>query len=79
MDKVKLNAAHNKLKEAVGEKGSFIIFCSSLEGEQEDMQILSGGSLVINLGVLAAMVPIAQDQLMSRLKERLKNLSRQPD
>ena len=79
MDKVKLNTAYNTIKEAVGEKGSFVIFCSSLEDDHEDMQILSGGSLVINLGVLAATVPIAQEQLMRKLEERLKNLPRQPD
>lgn len=79
MDRVKLNTAYNTLKEAVGKKGSFIIVCCSLEGEQEDLQILSGDSLVINLGILAAMVPIAQEQLMGRLEEKLKNLPRPPD
>ena len=75
MDKVKLNTAYNTLKETVGERGSFVILCSSLEGGQEDIQILSGGSLVRNLG----MVPILQDQLMGRLEDMLKKYPRQPD
>jgi len=71
IDKVKLNAAYNTLKEAVGETGSFIILCSSMEGGQEDIQILCGGSLVRNLGL----VPIVQDQLMGKLDEMLKRHS----
>jgi len=69
MDKKKLNAAYDTLTETVGEAGAFIILCSSLEGGVEDIQILSGGSLVRNLGAL----PLAQDQLMLKLKEMMKS------
>lgn len=74
MDKVKLNAAYETLKETVGEGGSFVICCGSTEKGMEDIQILCGGSLVRNLGLL----PIVQDQLMAKLEEMLKSSPRQP-
>ena len=80
MDGVKLNAAYNTLKQAVGENGCFVLLCvSPKKDSQEGRTIFSHGSVVMTLGILGSMAPILQDKLEKRLEESLKEGLRPPD
>lgn len=80
MDKQKLNAIYNQLKELVGEQGAFIFFAVDANGKAgEDIQVRSWGPITRQQGLLGIGGQLYQDHMSDKIAAVTQILPKEPD
>lgn len=80
MDKQKLNAIYNSLKDLVGEQGAFLLFAAGQNGQGagEDMQIRAYGPLSRQIGLLSIGGEMVNAHVEQKLERNIERTS-EPD
>lgn len=79
IDKQKLNAAHNQLKEIVGENGAFILLLAKMEPSDEDVQIRLKGSDTRLAGLLESCSAYLKEHFRKKFADHVKPMPSEPD
>lgn len=79
IDRQRLNFAHNDLKNLAGERGAFILFIATGEGEGHDVQMRFVGPDLKVLGLLESCGRFVRERMNKQFDERITKLPTEPD